>query len=154
MVVGEPETGCLVLFGDSQGREVASQEGGQAAHHDRGEASVQGWAAKVSLCYRPALCCCVQAEVWGAHWPDALVAVEVEQRSCASCPYCWWHGAEKGLAARVSASGEVLGGRRGCSPYHLEGAHWLMTREAWGQQPENWGLELPCSLKCPWCPQA
>lgn len=40
----------------------------------------------------------------------------------------------------VSASGVVLGVMLGCCLYHLEGARWLKTLEALGQQLENWGL--------------
>lgn len=135
----EPETGHLVLFGYSQGKAVASRGEEPEAPRGWGEASVRGWAARVSLCCRPGLCCCAQAEVWGARWPGAPVEVAAGPRSCASCQYCWWRWAERGLAARVSASGEALGWRCGCSLYHLEGARWLLTREVGGQQLENWG---------------
>lgn len=40
----------------------------------------------------------------------------------------------------VSASGVTLGGTPGCCLYHHEGARWLLTLEALGQQLENWGL--------------
>lgn len=154
----EPETGHLVLFGYSQGKEVASGGVEPEAPRDWGEASVQGWAARASLCCRPGLCCCAQAEVWGVRGLCALVVGGVGQRSCASCRYCWWHWVERGLAARVSASEEALGRGCGCSPNHLEGAHWLLTQEVGGQQLENWGSAglacQPGSLKCPWHPQA
>lgn len=39
---------------------------------------------------------------------------------------------------KVSASGAVPGGRLGRCLRHLEGAHWLQTREVLGQQLENW----------------
>lgn len=136
-----PETGHLVLFGYSQGKEVASRGVEPEGPLDPGEASVQGWAARVSLCYRSGLCCCAQAKVWGVHWPGAPAAAG--QKSCASCRYCWWCWAERGLAARVSASGEALGSGCGCSPYHLEGARWLLTQEVVGQQLENWGPAGP-----------
>lgn len=155
----EPETGHLVLFGYSQGKEVASRGEEPEAPRDWGEASVRGWAARVSLCCRPSLCCCAQAEVWGARWPGApAVAAAAGQRSCASCQCCWWRWAERGPAARASASGEALGWGCGCSLYHPEGARWLLTQEVEGQQLENWGsARLACppgSLKCPWCPRA
>lgn len=41
---------------------------------------------------------------------------------------------------KASASGAALGVRLGRCLYHLEGAHWLWTLEALGQQLENWEL--------------
>lgn len=108
---------------------------------DRGAASVQVSEAMVSPCCRLGLCCCAEAEEWGACWQHAaLGAVGEEQRSCASCRYRWWYWDERGPVGRVSASGAVLGGRPGCCRYHREDAHWLQTLEALEQQLENWGL--------------
>lgn len=54
---------------------------------DLGAASVQVLEARVSPCCRPELCCCAQAEEWGAHWHGALEVVGEEQMSYVSCLY-------------------------------------------------------------------